>query len=76
VPPFVTTGRPGDIFSRALKDKDMLDKRAFLEGRVDDCFGGDGLAPTLSLVSSDDNTTFAVQYTIAERFGGETCKDD
>lgn len=76
MPPLVAARRPGDILASAREDKDVLNERAFLERRVDDCLGSDGLAAALAFVSRDDDTAPTVQHAIAERLCGETSKND
>ena len=65
VPPLVTTRRPRDIVSGARKDKNVLHEGAFLESRVDDSLCGDGFAAAFTFVGRNDDTTFAVQHSIA-----------
>jgi hypothetical protein len=44
-------------------------------GGINDDLVRDSLASTPAFIRCDNNTTFTILDTIAERFGGEPCKD-
>jgi hypothetical protein len=54
----------------------MLNQGAFFHGSINDNLVCDSLASTPAFIRCDDNTTFTILDTIAERFGREPCKDD
>lgn len=76
MPPLVPALCPLDLVSCPLQHKDLLNQRALREGSVHDSLGCDALPSSPSLVASDENTGFAVLYTVTKRLGGETGEDD
>lgn len=76
VPPLVPAFRPGNLIPSSLENDDMLNEGAILQSSVDDGLCSDGFTTAFTLIGRDDDSRFAVLYTIAKRLGREPGKHD
>jgi hypothetical protein len=76
MPPEITAFGPGDLGAGTTENDAIADLGTFLERIVDDLLGADRFSASTTFVGGQDNAGICIVDSVAERFRGETGKDD